>query len=1857
MDVGAAMGRSGTWLLDPRNVTIANATVGGTLAANVFDPTADDATIDVAAITAALNVGTSVEITTGTTGAQAGNITVGTAIAKTAGGNAVLTLNAAGAISVDYAITSTTGALGLNLWAGGNIQVNAPIATNGGALATAGTGGVGFAGGNFANTAGGTINTGFANLSLSHAGSITIGGTLTALVQITLNANGATTQTAALLGNGGLSIGGGSTGAVTLTNPANAFGTLTVTRAGTGSNIELVTTLAPTMFASTLGTGSFSLTGPGFAQAGGGITQDAGGGAVTIDAGTANVTLTQPNTWSGDLTISGGLITISSAQTFNNAAQRTARFLSTGDIDVNSSLQATGAGALNMVFNARASGAASGAIHIEPMVNSISLSTNGGYIVMGGGTTALGDSLPGVGSEAVGGGTYFSGISILGATGSLGVTIDTNGGGFYASGIGAAAGTKPRGVVIYSTAYGGPVSISTGTGTIGIKGAGGNSAEGDGIFIQGLDATNTASLITTSGSITLQGTSGTGSDSNGILAAYFSAIQTNTGTMTLTGTAAAAAGNNSRGIWSLGRIDTGTGTTTISATSNSTAPGSAGLFLTAGADWRTSTGGTISATVTGAPGHLGVGIIDGTFTLNGGDINITGTGGTGGEGIHVTGSTTMAGANGMLTLTGTGAGTTGNILFYPAGAFVSTGTTSGRSLVVTSTGDITVQGTATADTISATAGGLLDISMTAGRKIETSGRIATQGGNLSLIASQNVFMAAGLSTAGGNITIWGNAPGGTPSATPSSGNVTGVAIRRNGADAVGINAGTGNISIAGAGGDTGNSIHGVLLDGVTLVTAGAGAVSIIGKGGTTASGFNHVGVYINGDTALGTAYSIGTAITSGSGGVSITGYGGLLGTSDNVGVAVARATVTANDGTVTVVGQGGAGTASRSIELAGGNVLATGAGGSVTLQALPPLGSGNGIVLRDSYDLIATAVTLGGANLQGDLTIETDTIARTATTLSLTGQATGALRIRPNNAATAIDVGFAGSGTLQLTPYNLGAVSGFTEMVVGSASQTGAITTGGSWTLARNASLVGGTGTVTLGDTALGGYILSIEGGGSIGQTVATGITGTGTLALLGNGNVVLTNAANTFTNLQINKFGTPANVSVSTGSTLSLAASSMGTGTLSLTGNGFSQTGGLTQDPGGGAVTIDGGTGTVAFGQANTFTGDLSATGGYITISALQTLSRAGLQSVGLTSTVGGVLVQGNIVKSGTGGANIHMSGKETVRVVNAVVDSGGGNITLWGNAPGGDSTAGTQVGTAWGIEINGATAELNSGAGNISLVGKGATDAAGQHGMVIHGGAKILSTSGSIALQGRGADGAAAGSQGIIFGTSFAGAATIETQTGAVTLTGWGGASSPNANAITIDVTSTILATTGANIALDGTGTNTGTGIYMAGAPGLNAGTGNLSLTSNNTLNIGVSTLSAGGNIQLSGTSLTLGNTTSGGNLTLIATNGGVSLTSPLSVGGNFSASATNGSLVLDESNSIVGSVSLTTTGAGSINWKQSNAMQIAGIASTGSLDIEVTSGSISQVGAITTSGDVTLNAANGNITLTNASNAFGGALSLTATSGSASVTTAGALQIGAFDVANNLTVVAGAAVTQSGIIDVGGTTSLSGGTMTLTNPSNDFGTSLTVAGAGGTLDGSVASTAGSAALAVPGAVTALGTGFTFGGAPIQLAPPPAPVVTVTDTTTNQQIAQVIAAILASVVSSTTATTADGTGAAAIVAPAALQAALAAVLEEAATQQNQQQSAEPGGAVLVTPATGPAPTAGAPQAPAVPGVFAVGTTITISTSGGTTAVTITPPAGGGPPRVILPGLLNLNPPRIPSITQFGIPGIASNSGQFGPN
>jgi filamentous hemagglutinin family protein len=137
IDAGSRTGRAGTWLIDPYDYNI-NATAAGN-------------------ITAALNTGTNVTVSTqanvagyGSGGSNAGNgdITVASPIAKTAGGNATLTLLADRNITVSSAITSTAGQLGITLSAANNaagalggVAVNANLASNGGRILIGGAGG------------------------------------------------------------------------------------------------------------------------------------------------------------------------------------------------------------------------------------------------------------------------------------------------------------------------------------------------------------------------------------------------------------------------------------------------------------------------------------------------------------------------------------------------------------------------------------------------------------------------------------------------------------------------------------------------------------------------------------------------------------------------------------------------------------------------------------------------------------------------------------------------------------------------------------------------------------------------------------------------------------------------------------------------------------------------------------------------------------------------------------------------------------------------------------------------------------------------------------------------------------------------------------------------------------------------------------------------------------------------------------------------------------------------------------------------------------------------------------------------------------------------------------------------------------------------------------------------------------------------------------------------------------------------------------------------------------------------------------------------------------------------------------
>ena len=138
-------GRGGIWLIDPYNVTI-GASASGTSYSSPYTTFTPSATSQILAsnIQTALNAGSSVTISTGSSGSDAGDITVSSAISKTAGGNAVLTLTASGSVIINNTISSSSGTLGLTVTAtNGSFSGTGNLSLNGGALsvtqATSGT--------------------------------------------------------------------------------------------------------------------------------------------------------------------------------------------------------------------------------------------------------------------------------------------------------------------------------------------------------------------------------------------------------------------------------------------------------------------------------------------------------------------------------------------------------------------------------------------------------------------------------------------------------------------------------------------------------------------------------------------------------------------------------------------------------------------------------------------------------------------------------------------------------------------------------------------------------------------------------------------------------------------------------------------------------------------------------------------------------------------------------------------------------------------------------------------------------------------------------------------------------------------------------------------------------------------------------------------------------------------------------------------------------------------------------------------------------------------------------------------------------------------------------------------------------------------------------------------------------------------------------------------------------------------------------------------------------------------------------------------------------------------------------------
>ena len=193
------VGRGGEWHIDPFNIEIvASGPNSGVTGENVITSTAAGAHIAASTITNALDNGMNVSITTGmgdpANDLTHGDITVSSAIAKTAGGDAALTLNAHNNIIINADITSSAGKLDLNLnsnsqgnYAGDHaVQLNANLNLNGGGLTVSQDGGnangtLNIAGGTTSLTGGSAIKAAAVNVqaggTLAGSGDLVLGGT------------------------------------------------------------------------------------------------------------------------------------------------------------------------------------------------------------------------------------------------------------------------------------------------------------------------------------------------------------------------------------------------------------------------------------------------------------------------------------------------------------------------------------------------------------------------------------------------------------------------------------------------------------------------------------------------------------------------------------------------------------------------------------------------------------------------------------------------------------------------------------------------------------------------------------------------------------------------------------------------------------------------------------------------------------------------------------------------------------------------------------------------------------------------------------------------------------------------------------------------------------------------------------------------------------------------------------------------------------------------------------------------------------------------------------------------------------------------------------------------------------------------------------------------------------------------------------------------------------------------------------------------------------------------------------------------------------------------------------------------
>ncbi|MGN2249706.1 filamentous hemagglutinin N-terminal domain-containing protein [Frateuria sp. GZRe14] len=761
--------------------------------------------------------------------------------------------------------------------------------------------------------------------------------------------------------------------------------------------------------------------------------------------------------------------------------------------------------------------------------------------------------------------------------------------------------------------------------------------------------------------------------------------------------------------------------------------------------------------------------------------------------------------------------------------------------------------------------------------------------------------------------------------------------------------------------------------------------------------------------------------------------------------------------------------------------------------------SNSSITLANGGNAIGTANLYGGTT---QITDSTDLVLGTVATGNLTATTTGTLAFGGgtiNGNLTATSSGdISQSGALTVTgTSNFSAGTGLITLTQANNDFQDAVSlSGGAAQITDKNALVldavstdglaaTSTGALSLGTGTVSGNLAATSNNGAITQA-SGGLAVTGTSIIdAGTGDVTLTDAGNDFSGIVTLTGGTTqiasngalslgaldtGDLTVDSGDVLVFAGGNVDGNLDAAAAGNISQSGALDVT---GTSRFASGSGTITLTQsANAFGGAVSLTGGAAQITSGGALTLGTLATTDLTATSTGALdlgqgtVDGALAATSNDGA-ITQDGALAVTGT-STLDAGTGAITL---AEGGNIFTGAVSATGSDVSLQSSgdltVAALTSGTdGSVSLVAGGSLFLPTMAIDTGLGDLTLAANGGSLGINGNlsGANVSLASSSGLTlaYDVIATGTLSLASSTGAISQT-----------AGTLDVGGTSAIDAAGDITLTGSANNFQDAVSLSGGDVQINGAGALAL----------GTLATGDLTVTSTGALTLGTGTVGGNL--VATSGGAidQASGGLAVSGTSSIDAGTHAITLtDTGNDFGGAVSL--TGA-AVAITDSNALALGTLAtgaltvtSTGALDLgqgtiggglSATSndGAISQSGGLTVSGSSDIDAGAGAITLDNAANSFAGTVSLTGgatrltssgnlalgtlATGDLTVVSAGTLGFAGGSVGGNLDATSTGAISQTGALDVSGTSSFDAGTgaITLTQANNEFGGAVSLTG----------------------------------------------------------------------------------------------------------------------------------------------------------------------------------------------------------------